>query len=76
MRIFEKIAAEAQPGVPFSNGTMSDMWMDRWCYAGCVREPDCPLLLIALEGHTPSEWRVLEPERHQDYHCVEFRRTL
>lgn len=80
MRSYDDIEASARDGSPFSNGTMGEIWMDRWCYRCKVDAPfqrdeateGCPLLLVALIGKTPAEWVELDPDAIQDYHCTEF----
>lgn len=60
---------------PFSNGTEGEIWMDKWCYNGCVKDRDvdsgngCPLLLQALLGETPDEW-VPSPDHR--YVCTSW----
>lgn len=74
MRSVEAIESDARPKVPFSNSTESEYWMASWCYAQCIHEPDCPLLLAAFTGHTPVEWREY-PGTASRYDCVEYRRA-
>jgi hypothetical protein len=79
MRSHDELAASAREGSPFSNGTMGEIWMDRWCYRCKVDAPyqrdesdeGCPLLLVALVGKTPAEWVELG-DAPQDYTCTEF----
>lgn len=78
MRTYDEIAADATPGLPFSNGTSGEMWMDRWCYRCCNDSPEmvdrgegCPLILVALMGSKPTEWT---DAGIQDYVCSEFHR--
>lgn len=72
MRTVQEIESDARPQSPFSNGDEGEHWMAHWCYAGCVHEPDCPLLLAALGGLTPREWREYDRTPHR-YDCVEYR---
>lgn len=73
----------------FSNGTMWEIWQERWCFR-CVndspelvdRGEGCPLILTALCGKTPVEWvRQSDAEVYRKdgcdvanlYHCMMFR---
>lgn len=76
MRTYEQILADATVQPPFSNGTSGEIWMDRWCYRCLNDSPElvdrgegCPLILAALTGHTPVEWRETGL---QDYECLDF----
>ena len=41
-----------------SNGTEGEQWMQAWCRT-CVNDvnEDCPIVLAALTGEQPYEWR-------------------
>jgi hypothetical protein len=41
-----------------SNGTEGQAWMDAWCHT-CVKDinESCPLVLHAMMGDWPDEWR-------------------
>lgn len=81
MRTYDEAKTEAREGSPFSNGTEGEMWMSRWCER-CSNDPvdpeeqatnGCPLILIALEAHTPAEWLPQPFESPDRYHCIEYR---
>lgn len=79
---YETAYAASTPEPPFSNGTEYYDWSARWC-DNCAQEDEfirsgkglgCPLLMVALLGRTPVEWREgdsLARWRH-DYYCTEF----
>lgn len=76
MRTYDELFAAARERSPFSNGTIGEIWMDRWCYrctkdspAMVDRGEGCPLILIAIQHRTPAEWTDYGV---QDYRCSEF----
>lgn len=75
MRTHDEAWEAAREGSPFSNSTEGDAWMHNWCHR-CLNDKnsDCPLILIAYCGRTPSEWLEQDSFSLYDrYHCVEFR---
>lgn len=56
---------------PFSNGFEGETWMDLWC-VDCAKEPDCPLLVVALMGRTPRPWTERQPMSLNRYTCHEY----
>jgi hypothetical protein len=54
---FEDAEATAADRSPFSNGFEWDVWSARWCHR-CLNDAneDCPLILVAMLGKTPSQW--------------------
>lgn len=80
MRTYDEAYAAALDKPAFSNGTEWDVWSSEWC-SRCVNDTDdnCPLILVAMMGRTPSEW-FEQPRGERGlicledrYHCVEFR---
>lgn len=79
---FEEASAKARQGLPFSNGTEGDCWMEANC-GRCIHdkparhgrpEDGCPLVLVAYMGRTPAEWIETSPFGLSDrYTCVMFR---
>lgn len=76
MRPYDAAMADSREGPAFSNNDMWDYWAESWCYR-CRKDhmdrpgtgPECPLILIALEGRIPREWTEGDT---QDYVCSEF----
>jgi hypothetical protein len=69
---FDDAEARAANRPAFSNGFEIDAWMDRWCYR-CVHEETCPLILVAMLGKTPAEWRELNRgDLGNQYACSAF----
>lgn len=66
---FEAEMARAVEGRPFANGFEGESWMSLWCEDGCVNQPDCPLLVVALLGRTPKQWEDKEPGSLNRYEC-------
>lgn len=64
----------AEGGAPFSNSTDGFGWMAIWCEE-CTREPDCPLLVVALMNRTPAAWTVRDPAAINKYTCTEFEKS-
>jgi len=64
--------AQSEPRVPFSNGSEWDAWSAHNCQR-CIYEEDCPLVLVAMTGHTPGQWREIDPlSLRYRYECDEF----
>ena len=72
---YDQASATATDQPAFSNGTDGELWMCAWCDV-CIHDragragtgEGCPLVLIALLGRTPMEWR-----RDGDaYECTDF----
>ncbi len=56
---------------PFSNSTEWDAWSALWCDR-CRRDDSdagCPLVLEALCGEVPEQWR---PDPEQRWRCLSF----
>lgn len=60
MRDYDAITADAADRRPFSNSTQWEIFSASWCWRDCVkdRDEDCPLIMVALLGKTPTEWTV------------------
>lgn len=66
----DEIWNRSTEGSPFSNSTMGEIWMARWCDR-CLRDAPfrnglkgatgCQILAVALCGRTPAEW-LEQPE--------------
>jgi hypothetical protein len=59
---------------PFSNSTDGLGWMSIWCDE-CVREPDCPLILVAMMNRTPAAWVLRDQASINRYTCTEYEET-
>lgn len=57
MRTVAEITADATDRRPFSNSTEWEVWSYNHC-EDCHEEPTCKLILVALNGQTPKEWKV------------------
>ena len=68
---FDAALETAQDRMAFSNGFEGDAWMDRWCRQ-CVHEQDCPLLLVAMLGQTPAEWREVDRNSLGNQYSCQF----
>lgn len=71
---FEEELARSSDRVPFSNGYEFDCWSSMWC-SDCVREPECPLLLVILHERTPALWEDRDPGALNRYVCTGFERS-
>lgn len=79
MRSYKEIERDARDIRPFSNSTMGEIWFGNWCdrclvdapYRNGLNGTGCPLILVAVIGKTPAEWR--ETDRSQDCVCLEAR---
>lgn len=63
--------ARALPEMPFSNSTEGFGWMSIWCDE-CIRERNCPLLLVAMMNRTPASWELRDQGSINRYTCTEF----
>lgn len=68
MRTVAEIEADATDRRPFANHTEYEVWRVDRC-DDCYEEPTCKLILVALNGHTPKEWKVVDGEVGD---CSEF----
>jgi hypothetical protein len=75
MKTYEEILNDSEDRMPFSNADAGYAWMEQWCERGpCVHEPDCPLLLLAMENRTPQEWQYRIPNvQNEQYTCTEHK---
>jgi len=72
MPSYDGALSRAVASPAFSNGFEGDAWMDRWCYR-CRHEEDCPLILVAMVGSTPAEWKEQDRgDLGNQYCCTVF----
>jgi hypothetical protein len=62
----------SRDGAAFSNGFEGESWMSLWCFDGCVYEPDCPLIMVAMLDQTPGPWVERDPTSLNRYTCTEY----
>lgn len=72
-----EVTAAAVAGAPFSSSDDGYAWMSVFCdrclrdapFRNGINDTGCPILLVAMTGRTPAQWRG---ERN-GYQCAEFR---
>jgi hypothetical protein len=69
---------DATDVMPFSNSTAGELFMANWCAhcawdQGVVEGEGCPLVLLALLGKTPMQWKR-EPGS-QSYSCSAYKES-
>jgi hypothetical protein len=75
MPSFDDATSRAVDRPAFSNGTEGDAWMEHWCFRCThdLRDDGCPLVLVAMLGQTPAEWREVDRRSlGNQYRCTLF----